>query len=165
VLTALAVTSWTAYYPNAHADAVVHPDVLPIVRRVGARCITTNEQDLADLPDVALLRARFLSANPSDVEGWSEDLEVNRPRTVQHAVPLLVSQGLADEIVRPTVTEAFVGQQCAAGATIELDRYPGVGHFQVRTVAATRVVDWLIDRLHGEPAASGCSTRTLPGAP
>jgi hypothetical protein len=70
-----------------------------------------------------------------------------------------VSQGLTDTLVRPDVTEAFVQQQCAAGATIELDTYPGVGHFEVRTVAASKVADWMLARLRGGPAPAGCSTQ------
>jgi hypothetical protein len=77
---------------------------------------------------------------------------------VPTSIPLLISQGLSDSLVRPDVTEAFVQQECAAGADIELDTYAGVGHFKVRTVAAARVVTWLLDRLQGNPALQGCTT-------
>jgi hypothetical protein len=73
-------------------------------------------------------------------------------------VPLLVAQGLTDTLVRPTVTKAFVRQQCAAGATIELHTYAGVGHFEVRTVAAPDVLAWLLARLDGAPVAAHCTT-------
>lgn len=77
---------------------------------------------------------------------------------VSPTVPLLVSQGLADTIVRPDITEAFVRAQCAAGAPVELDTYAGIDHFAVRTSAAPKVGAWLLDRLHGKPAPAGCAT-------
>jgi hypothetical protein len=40
----------------------------------------------------------------------------------------------------------------------ELDTYPGVGHFEVRTVAAAKVAAFLLDRLHGTPAETGGAT-------
>jgi Secretory lipase len=120
--------------------------------------VLTTEESISDTPDVVALKARFLSANPSGAQGWSAHLEDNRPAVVPAAIPLLVSQGLADTLVRPDVTEAFVHQQCTAGASIELDTYPAVGHFAVRTVAAPKVATWLVDRLHGAPAAAGCAT-------
>ena len=118
----------------------------------------TTEEGISDTADVVALKVRFLSANPSDAPGWSTHLAENRPTSVPASIPLLVSQGLSDTLVRPDVTEAFVQQQCAAGATIELDTYPGVGHFDVRTVAGSKVADWMLARLQGTLMAPGCST-------
>ncbi len=71
---------------------------------------------------------------------------------------MLVAQGVTDELVRADVTEAWVQQQCADGAVIELHTYAGVGHFEVRTTAAPAVAEWLQARLAGTPAATACST-------
>lgn len=159
VLTALALTSWKAWYPDVDLRTVVYPEAEPLVERVGKRCVLTTEEGISDTPDVVALEVRFLSANPSDAPGWSTHLAVNRPTSVPASIPLLVSQGLTDTLVRPDVTEAFVQQQCAAGATIELDTYPGVGHFEVRTVAASKVAEWMLARLQGAPVTPGCTTQ------
>ncbi len=47
--------------------------------------------------------------------------------------------------------------QCAAGAAIEYDTYPGVDLFGLRTVAAADVASWLIAGTAGQPAATGCT--------
>ena len=158
VLTALALTSWSTWFPNTHLSAIVHPVAEPVVERVGHRCIATTDQGLSDLPDVATLKVQFLSGDPADAPGWGEHLRQNAPSAISSTIPLLVSQGLTDTIVRPTVTEAFVHAQCATGASIELDTYAGVDHFAVRTAAAPKVSTWLLDRRQGKPATPGCTT-------
>ena len=93
---------------------------------------------------------------------WNAHLAANSLGTVSHEIPLLVAQGLTDTIVRPDVTTAYVQAQCAAGANIELQTYPNTGHFQLRTAAAVPVRDWLLARVAGTPAATGCSATTGP---
>jgi len=70
-------------------------------------------------------------------------------------------QGLADTLVRPDTTDAFVRQACAAHARIDLDVYPGVGHFAVRTAALPQSLAWIQARLRGAPMDGGCTTTTI----
>lgn len=158
VLTAMAIDAWSRYFPDVSLDAVVEPVARPLVSDIASECIETTAQGLPVIPDVLGLEVTFLSQPPATAPGWSERLQANSPQTVSPDVPLLVAQGLADELVRPTVTEAFVTARCAQGASIDLRRYPGVGHFEVRTTAAPMMVDWLLARLAGEPSTPGCTT-------
>jgi hypothetical protein len=164
VLTALALASWDDYYGDVDLDDVVNRSAIPEVERVGRRCILTTEEGLADAVDIVELRQRFLSADPATAPGWGDHLRENAPGPVPAGTPLLVAQGLADTLVRPEITEQYVQGQCAAGASIALATYEGVGHFQVRTVAAGEVVGWLLDRLAGTPATSGCSEVPHPAS-
>jgi hypothetical protein len=117
----------------------------------------------------ALVRLRGVEAHDhaggeradEDVEsqlGWSARLGEDSPSTVARDIPLLVAQGLTDDLVRRAVTEAFVSGRCADGASIELDTYADTGHFALRATAAPSVAEWLLARLGGTPAPSGCST-------
>lgn len=161
VLTALAVDAWSAIYPQADPAAIVHPDARATVEDLGQRCISTTAQGVADLPEVVALRVRFLSAEPSSVPGWSAVLAENSPSIEPIAVPMLVSQGSADDLVRPDVTTSWVDAQCGAGARIAYDTYPGVGHFDLRTVAPPQVLAWLTQRLDGQPVPAGCSRQQV----
>jgi pimeloyl-ACP methyl ester carboxylesterase len=162
LLTALALTSWSQLYPEAKKDAVTSVATRPFVANLGDNCIVFNlVGELTALPAILALRASFLTADPRDVPGWSEVLAENSPPTTKLAVPMLVAQGLSDTLVRPDVTETWVKAQCAAGSTIQFDTYPGVGHFEVRTVAAASVVAWMRDRLGGQPVAAGCSNQVI----
>lgn len=164
VLTALALASWDDYYDDVRMGDVVHRSAVREVERVGRRCILTTEEGLADAVDVVELQRRFLSADPATAPGWGDHLRENAPGPMPTDTPLLIAQGLADTLVRPQVTEEYVRGQCAAGASIEFATYEGVGHFQLRTVAANEVVDWLLDRLAGTPATAGCRDVPHPAA-
>ena len=159
VLTALAITSWTAWYPGLSDDGIVHATARPLVERVGHRCITTTAEGISDLPDVIALRASFLSTDPATAPGWQPHFETNSLVGTALTMPVLVSQGLKDTLVRPDVTEAYVHDACVAGSSIELDTYPKADHFEVRTASAVKVRDWLLDRVHGTAAPAGCSTQ------
>jgi hypothetical protein len=164
VLAALALSSWSEYYPDADLASVVDPPARSLVRDIGSRCIATTDQGLTDIPEVLALQTTFLSTDPSTAPGWSQHLRENSAGDASTPIPLLVSQGLDDALVRPEVTTAYVRAQCAAGANIQFDTYPGVGHFEVRTVAAPTVRDWLVARLRGEPLEPGCRDSVEPSS-
>ena len=165
VLTGLAISAWTRYYPDLTMDDVVEPVARPVVRDLAAKCIVTDGEVATTLPDVAALEVSFLSAAPTAVPSWSERLRQNSLGALDHDIPLLVAQGLADTIVRPAVTAAYVHAQCAAGATVEYQTYPDAGHFEVRTASAPAVRDWLLTRLHGDPLTPGCTETAGPTVP
>jgi pimeloyl-ACP methyl ester carboxylesterase len=162
VLTGLAISSWDQYYPDTKMETVVDPIARPFVRDIGTKCISTTDQGLTDLPDVAALEVTFLSQDPTTAPGWSTRLQENVPGDVPATIPLLVAQGLTDTLVRPEVTAAWVQARCAAGANIEYQTYADTGHFQLRTRAAPAVRDWLLARVKGEPVAPGCTDTTGP---
>jgi alpha-beta hydrolase superfamily lysophospholipase len=162
MLTALAVTSWSQWYPDAKVEAIVHPEMKALVERAGQRCVGTAPQALAELPDIGLLRLRFLSTNPAQTPGWDAHLQENAPSMMPATIPLLISQGLSDTLVRPDVTAAFVENQCNAGVSIEYNTYPGFGHFDLRTKssAPSKAATWMLARLHGTAITPGCTTTT-----
>ena len=159
VLGALAISSWSEYYPDADEAAIVEPVARPVVDDIGGKCIATAAQGFTDVPDVLALEVTFLSQNPATAPGWSDRLRENSPGDVSTTIPLLVAQGESDTLVRPDVTSEYVQAQCAAGASIEYVTYPHTGHFAVRTVAAPMVRDWLLARLRGDPTDPGCTER------
>ena len=163
VLTSYAVESWALIYPDADPKDIVHVGARSITRRLAAQCATPDAlQELADLPYVLSLKERFLSANPEDVPGWSNHLTENSPSlTDAITMPLLISQGTIDTLVRPDVTQSYFDAQCKAGARIELDMYAGIGHFDIRPVAPPHILDWFAERFAGDPVAAGCATKTV----
>ncbi len=162
VLTSMAVTSWSDLYDQADLDAITERRARSAIREIAADCVPDGlAQELADVPAIVDLQRGFFSTDPRTAPGWKELLESSSPsRTERMPAPLLVVQGLADTIVRPDVTEAYVTAQCDLGAQIALTTYPDVSHFQVRTVAEPEVVRWIEARLDGDEVATGCSTTT-----
>lgn len=159
VLTAFAVASWSAIFPQADEATIVDPLARPFVADFADLCVVTTAQGLSAVPDVLALEVGFLATDPTTAPGWGELLTENAPGDVPPSVPFLVAQGETDTLVRPDVTKAYVDQQCGRGANIELYTYAGVDHFGVRTAAAPDVLRWLQSRLAGEAAPAGCSTK------
>jgi pimeloyl-ACP methyl ester carboxylesterase len=163
VLTAYAVESWARIYPDADPRDIVHVGVRGTTRRLAAQCATPDAlQELVDLPYVLELKGRFLSANPEDAPGWGNRLTENSPSLTEPiTMPLLISQGTIDTLVRPDVTQSYVDAQCKAGAHVELDRYPGIGHFDIRPVAPPHILEWFAERFAGDEVGGDCTTKTV----
>jgi hypothetical protein len=158
VLSGMAIYAWSHYYPDTPARAIVHAELMPSIDNLAQGCIFTNAQNLVEAPDVVELRDRFLSTDPVNQPQWKPHFAENSPATAPLPVPLLVAQGTADEIVRPSVTASYVSDQCSHAGDVEFRTYAGIGHFEVRTTAAPDVRDWLLDRIGGQPTTPNCAS-------
>lgn len=102
------------------------------------------------------LERHFFRADPSRLAPWSGLLAGNSLFTLDAAVPALIMQGSADDIVKPKVTDRFVKQSCRAGAVIEYVTIKGKGHAGAIAAGASQAVNWLAARLRGAKARSTC---------
>jgi pimeloyl-ACP methyl ester carboxylesterase len=103
-----------------------------------------------------------LLANP-DSDGLGDRLRENDP-TGPIAVPVLVVQGMADQMVSPEITGRFVQQQCLAGLSIEYITFSGLDHGNMdapRSPVGAEVVQWTQDRLENRPQKVGCTRREI----
>jgi acetyl esterase/lipase len=157
LLTSFAVVSWSSVYPDAKLDQVLEPVAIPLVEEIAEGCILTDDQELAEAPAILALNLGFNKGDPTQTPPWSTLFTENTTASGRLAPPLLVTQGTADTIVWPDVTEGYVQKLCAVGSTVELKTYEGVDHFGVRTASAPDVVAWLGDRFTGASAPSTCS--------
>ncbi|WP_237748296.1 lipase family protein [Nocardia brasiliensis] len=76
--------------------------------------------------------------------------------------PLFFYNAVHDEILDIALADEAVAQWCAAGAQITYTRDQLSEHVSLAITATPAVLRWIDDRLAGEPAPSGCSTRTVP---
>ena len=157
VLTSMAVVSWTEVYPGTSLDQVLQPVAIPFAKDIAGRCIVTNEQALASLPDVTGLRLGFANGDPTRTPPWEGLFQQNSTPTTKLPAPLLVTQGAKDTVVWPEVTQQYVGALCQAGTTVDVRVYPDVDHFGVRTASAPDVLTWMADRFAGTAPPSTCS--------
>jgi hypothetical protein len=73
--------------------------------------------------------------------------------------PLLIAQGLADDLVRPDVQARFVRGRCDAGEGLEYRTYAGRDHLTVVAPDSplTRdLVQWTRDRFEKIPMSAIC---------
>lgn len=163
VLGSQALVAWSEVFPDTDLEQIVSSTQVPLARAVANRCITTEGDVLADLPDAELLRLRFLSRNPTATPPWNGYIAANTPASSGFAAPLLITQGSVDPIVRPEVTQQYVQDLCDAGATVDFQWLNGVGHTQAGIDSAPLVALWAQDRFNAVTPPNDCAS--LPPLP
>ena len=156
VLIALALSSWAHVYAAASLQQVVTPVARPSVEAIARFCLYGREI-LASIPSALLLNLSFISSPPWKAEPWRTISRQNSPGDTPIAVPVLITQGGADKVVPPTVTERLAAKLCARGETVDLRLYPSVEHLEAGIVVAPDVAAWIAARFAGRPAPSTCS--------
>jgi pimeloyl-ACP methyl ester carboxylesterase len=142
VLGSYAVASWQEVFGYDPAT-VVRPLFLGRVRSAAGRCVIGGGalSDAALTADALVLEGRMWSADPATTPPWREQFEANTP-TPPVAVPVLVTQGTEDQVVRPPTTARLVERFRAAGTDIEERMLPGVNHLRAGKVSAPIVARW-----------------------
>jgi acetyl esterase/lipase len=105
----------------------------------------------------APLGTTFLSVkNPATIEPWKSLLVQNAAGDIPTDIPVFLSQGLSDGLVRPAVTQAYKERLCKAGSKVKNLLMPGVSHGFVGYDSADAAADWIADRFRGQMPPSDC---------
>lgn len=163
LLLSMGLVAWSELYPDASLDVALTPVARPLARNVAAACIQTQTQVEALAPRVLVEQALpFAAVDLVTTDPWARILAENTP-TGPIDVPLLVGQGLDDEVVVPATTRAALVDRCAAGEQVTFDTLAGVGHLEAGRVFAPTAMNWLAQRFAGEAPTSNCDD--LPSVP
>ena len=156
--TAMTLWSWSRVF-GAPLDRVVSPLAVPVVDTLAQECIETPI-DLWRRERTAQPLERAFQTVPdlTAVEPWRSLLADNVPDVLPPGVPVFLSQGSADAIVLPAVTQAYMRRLCQSGSAVRMLLLSGEGHGLVAVHSSVAAVDWLGDRLKGLPAPSDCSS-------
>ncbi|MEV0248669.1 lipase family protein [Nocardia sp. NPDC050712] len=76
--------------------------------------------------------------------------------------PLFLYNAVHDEILDIAAADQAVTRWCAAGAQIAYTRDQLSEHISLNISATPAVLRWIDERLSGQAAPAGCSTRTVP---
>jgi acetyl esterase/lipase len=157
ILASMTLYSWARVY-HAPVDRVVAPSAMPTVDRVGQDCSETVleaiEIRFAERP----LQGDFLTVDHlTQVEPWRSLIKRNTPGPTPRAVPIFISQSNTDKVVRPQVTQDYMGALCRNGSRVRF--YPVVGESHAFTGyrSASAAVAWMGDRFAGAPVPSDCT--------
>ena len=159
-LGAYLAAAFSQYYPDVQLDRIVPGNAQAIARRLAGLCLFDPDA-LPALNDLAAQLHGHPVLDPTSGT-MGERLAQNAPTAVINA-PVVVVQGLADEVVYPSVNDAFVDQQCAAGQALDYWRVPGRDHGGIvapDSPITGALVAWTQDRLAGTPV-SGCRRSTI----
>ncbi|MGO9490603.1 MAG: lipase family protein [Solirubrobacteraceae bacterium] len=157
-LLSYAVSAYSRIYPDVRLERYVQPGAAPIVRSVAGRCLEGADPAVPYLE--GLSRHGTLFATPPFQGALGRRLAQNEP-TRPIAAPLLIAQGLADDLVTPAIQGRYVRERCAAGQSLEYRTYSGRTHTSLTEEGSPLIGDlfeWTRLRLAGAPQAPGCRT-------
>ncbi len=157
ILSAYTIDTWSKVYLQLHLDQVVAGAARPIVERLAKICITEKKGLLGVGVLQLALKVSYLKQLPWETEPWKTLIAKNTPGHTQTPAPIIITQGDADPLVRPSINAAFAKRLCSQGERVDSRTYPGVKHIDAGPEAAADVAAWIADRLAGRLAPSNCS--------
>ena len=152
--------SYSRFYPDVTFEQAVRPEALPAAREIVNLCRFLPPEDPVR---IAALTATF--------EGPALATSSNRAlvtRLVQNtadgpiAVPVVIAQGLADPVVLPPATGAYVDERCAAGQQLQYWTFGGRDHttiVQPGTPLDEPLAAWTAARFAHEAPVRGCTRK------
>ena len=158
ILSAYTIDTWSQVYPQLRLDQVVTRAAQPIVKRLARICITEKQGLLAVGALQLALKLSYLKQLPWETEPWKGLIAENTPGRTRISAPIIITQGDADPLVRPTITTAFAKRLCSDGARVDYRTYPGVMHIDAGPMTAPDVAAWIAQRFAGVTAPTTCAT-------
>jgi pimeloyl-ACP methyl ester carboxylesterase len=155
--------SYSRFYPDITFEQVLRPEALAAAREMVNLCAFLPRDD--DPQRIAALSATFeggaLATNTN--AAFAARLAQNTP---DHpiAAPVVIAQGLSDDVVPPAATDAYVNERCGAGQRLEYWTLAGRDHsgiVQPGTSLDVPLVAWTTARFANEPQASGCARKSF----
>ena len=90
-------------------------------------------------------------------------LEQNTPDGFIKA-PVVIAQGLSDNVVAQSATDAYVQERCSADQRLEYWTFAGRDHFTIAQPGAPLeelLIRWTTARFANEPPANGCVRKSF----
>jgi hypothetical protein len=151
--------SWSRIY-GAPMEAVVTSQAMPVINRLAGMCIERWFDVFIRRGPTKGLEKSFLRVEDfPNREPWRRLLSENTPGPLPPGIPIFITQGTADVLVRPPVTASYVDELCRHGSKVRLDMLQGVGHAFIARDAADDAVAWIASRFAGESPPDDCGSR------
>jgi hypothetical protein len=93
---------------------------------------------------------------------WQKAYQASRLGTTKPAAPAYLYHGTADTIVPIAEEDMLYHSWCTQGASVQYEVIPGAEHISAFLIGAPAGIQWLADRLAGEPAVAGCHEVSIP---
>ena len=123
---------------------------------MAGRCLA-GRRALVSVASAALAGGTIFEAPPTSGALGRRLVENTPDRPVPQ--PLLVVQGLEDDLVLPDVQAGFVRQRCAAGQVLDYRTYAGQDHLSVvapESPLIPELLRWTGERFAGDPPPAAC---------
>lgn len=158
-LAAYVVATWNNAFPQLDIASAFEPEAFAAMQQAASHCIAESggiERALnsGNVP-APILSDDVLAGD------FGAALKAQTP-TGPWTAPVLVAQGVDDQLVFAELQEAWVASQCAAGNVIDFRTYAGRDHLTLTandSPLSVQLGQWTIERLTGTPAPTECTTQ------
>jgi alpha-beta hydrolase superfamily lysophospholipase/uncharacterized membrane protein HdeD (DUF308 family) len=150
------VEAYSDTYPDVRFGSYVKGTARIQVRELAGRCLSESRIYLSGFS--ALLFGQSIWATDPATGAFGTRLRENVP-TGPIPVPVLVAQGLDDQVVPAGIQAGYVQQRCGEGGRVDYRTYPGRDHVGLLAAGSPMVPDllrWTQDRLDGTPDTATC---------
>lgn len=154
-LTSMALLSWSRVF-NLPLDEFVATHARHHFETLANDCIETLSDFFKEDRDEQALERDFLKIDPLTHPEVREIMSDNSPGALPAGTPVFLSQGTADDLVRPHITHAYMQRICDGGAKVALHTMNGGGHMFAGRDSAYAAVEWMTARFKGHAAPNSC---------
>ena len=149
--------SYSRFYPDITFDQAIRPEALAAARQIVNLCAFVSPDD----PErIEALTATF--DGPALATSSNKALQARLEQNTADGpiqAPVVIAQGLSDNVVPPSATDAYVEERCAAGQRLEYWTFAGCDHLtivQPGTPLEELLIKWTLARFANDPQARGC---------
>jgi pimeloyl-ACP methyl ester carboxylesterase len=158
---ALALYAYSVYYgaPKDLGTWLQEPYATELPDKVEQQCVAGISLWLGSNPDQVFqpdMLAAVREQRWDDLQPWTGYMDINTPGNYTSLVPVLVLQGQRDDVVPPEANDQLTQRLCVHGTRTKLNLYPFATHITVTRLGQADALQWMADRLAGEPAPSSC---------
>lgn len=153
--------AYSRFYPDITFEKALRPEALPAAREMQKLCGFLPPDHPKRLQALAMSFEGPALATSTNA-ALSTRLAQNAA-TGAIAAPLVIAQGLADFVVPPAATAAYVEARCATGQRLESWTFAGLDHTSILLPLSPLdepLVTWTAARFAGEPQAAGCNRKS-----
>jgi pimeloyl-ACP methyl ester carboxylesterase len=143
------VQSWSANFPDQVQPADIFTDKGVAASEAAQQTCLTETVELFKGPKKDFVKAEL----PDSIVQLAAN---NFPVYEAYTHPLLIQQGLADDVVVPGVNIAAARTFCEQGSEVNLQTFPADQHSTVLLTGKADATRWLQDRFNSVPVRSDC---------
>jgi pimeloyl-ACP methyl ester carboxylesterase len=158
--------AYSRFYPDIKFEQAIRPEALDAARQIVNLCESVPPGDSERIEALAATFEGPALATSSN-KALQARLEQNTANGLIKA-PVVIAQGLSDNVVPSRAIDAYVQERCSAGQQLEYWTFAGRDHLtivQPGTPLEELLIKWTTARFADEPQASGCVIRSLVPVP
>lgn len=126
---------------GAELSSILTPAGMNILPEMNKLCLLANIDELHKIANPVI--GKFVSTDPTQTEPWATLLRENSAGATAFDAPLLIAQGLNDQLVRPEDTQHFVDRTEKLGMDVTYHTVEIADHGTIAYLAIPEVNTWL----------------------